>query len=161
MEESRASGATTALYATLAIAAALVVLVPFSGALQRRFLASHQLRPPSVASWIAIGLLPKMYGGAHQFWMTPEPLGDYLRGDLSRAPFPVEHYWVNHSPGRAVRLDTTRAVAGRAGAPTYVRIESSYGGDTFVSSFRVRAIDGRIEVREAREAGGGAASDAP
>ena len=64
MEESRASGSTTALYATLAIAAALVLLLPLSAPLQRRFLASHQLRPPSTASWIAVGLLPKMYGGA-------------------------------------------------------------------------------------------------
>jgi len=147
MEESRASGSTTALYATLAIAAALVLLLPLSAPLQRRFLASHQLRPPSTASWIAVGLLPKMYGGAHQFWMSPEPLTDFLRADVRRAPFVVEHYWVNHSPGRAVRLDTTRASAARARVPTYVRLESSYGGEPFVSLFRVRAIDGRIEVR--------------
>jgi hypothetical protein len=79
--------------------------------------------------------------------MSPEPLTDFLRADVRRAPFPVEHYWVNHSPGRAVRLDTTRAPAGQSGAPTYVRLESSYGGESFVSMFRIRAIDHRIEVR--------------
>jgi hypothetical protein len=149
MERGRAGGASTALYAALAAAALLVALVPLSAALQRRFLENHQLRPSSTASWVAVGLLPKMYGGSHQFWMSPEPLGDYLAAHPERAPFAVAHYWVNHAPGRAVRLDTTRASAARAGQPAFVRIESRYRDESLISIYRVRAIDGRIEVRAA------------
>ena len=145
----RASGATTALYVAVAVAALLIALLPFSGALERRFLANHQLRPSSVASWIAIGILPKMYGGKHEFWMSPEPLGDYLRADIRRAPFEVAHYWVNHSPGRAVRLDTTREAAARAGVTSYVRIESSYGDEALTTIYMVHAAGDRIEVRTA------------
>ena len=149
MVDDRASRATTALYSAVAIAALLIALLPFSGALKRRFLANHQLRPTSTASWIVIGVLPKMYGGTHEFWMSPEPLGDYLRADVRRAPFPVAHYWVNHSPGRAVRLDTERESAARAGAINYVRIESSYGGESLTTIYMVRATGDRIEVRTA------------
>jgi len=143
----RRETASTALYAALGIAAALIALLPFSAALKRRFLANHQLAPPSVASWIAIGLLPKMYGGTHEFWMSPERVTDFMRADLRRAPFEVAHYWVNHSPGRAVRLDDARESAARVGAITYVRIESSYGDESLTTIYRVRAGDGRVDVR--------------
>jgi hypothetical protein len=145
----RASGPTTALCAALAIAALLVATLPLSAAMKRRFLANHQLRPSSTAAWIAIGLLPKMYGGRHEMWMSAEPLTDYLRADPTRAPFPVAHYWVNHQPGRAVRLDGERRNAVAAGATTYVRLTSSYGDVSLTSSYRVRAADGRIDVQAA------------
>jgi hypothetical protein len=149
MEVGRAGAASTTLYAALAGGALLLVLLPLSPSLKQRFLANHQLRPPSTASWIAIGLLPKMYGGRHELWMSPEPLSEYFRADPARAPFKVDHYWVNHSPGRAVRLDTTRQAAARNGAPVYVRLESRYGDEALVSIYMVRAVDGRIEVRSA------------
>ncbi|MDB4967786.1 MAG: hypothetical protein JWN44_3475 [Myxococcales bacterium] len=149
MEGGRASGAATALYAAVATGGLLLVLLPLSPPLQRRFLANHHLDPPSTASWIAIGLLPKMYGGRHEFWMSPEPLSEFLRADPRLAPFKVSHYWVNHSPGRAVRLDTTREAAGRAGATTYLRLESSYGSESLTSTYVVHAAAGRIEVRAA------------
>jgi hypothetical protein len=147
MEGGRASAASTALYAALATGALLVALLPFSPALKARFLANHQLRPPSTASWIAIGLLPKMYGGSHEFWMSAEPLSEFFRADPRRAPFEIAHYWVNHSPGRAVRLDGSRQSAARTGAPAYIRLESSYGDEALTSIYMVRAASGRIEVR--------------
>lgn len=143
----RRENASTMLYAALAIAAAITALLPFSAALKRRFLANHQLAPPSVASWIAIGLLPKMYGGKHEFWMSAEPLTEFMRADLRRAPFEVAHFWVNHSPGRAVRLDDARASAGSVGGITYVRIESSYGDEALTTIYRVHPADGRVVVR--------------
>lgn len=147
MADRRVSAASTALYATLAIAASLLAPLPLSPALKRRFLANHQLRPESTASWVAIGLLPKMYGGRHEFWMSREPLSDFLRADLRRAPFEVAHYWVNHSPGRAVRLDTTRETFAHTGAPTYVRLESSYGDEALTSIYMMSAAGGRIVVK--------------
>jgi hypothetical protein len=137
------------LYSVLAIAALIVALLPFSAPLKRRFLANHQLAPPSVASWIVIGILPKMYGGRHEFWMSAEPLTDFIRGDLRRAPFEVAHYWVNHSPGRAVRLDDARASFAHTGGITYVRLESSYGDESLTTSYRVQPVHGHLEARVA------------
>jgi hypothetical protein len=137
------------LYAALATSALLLALLPFSASLERRFLANHHLSPPSTPSWIVIGLLPKMYGGRHETWLSPEPLGDYFRADLRRAPFDVVYRWVNHSPGRVLRLDTLRDFTAQSGTPTYVRLESSYGPESLTSTYRVRAAAGRLEVRTA------------
>lgn len=143
----RLSAATMSLIAAIGTAAALLLLLPFSAALERRLLASHHLRPSSTASWIVVGLLPKMYGGRHEAWLSPEPLSDYLRRDLGRAPFEVAHQWVNHYPARLVRLDTVRRLATEAGAPVYVRVESSYRRASLTSRYAVRPTARGLDVR--------------
>jgi hypothetical protein len=146
-ERAELSRASLALYIGIGTAAVVLALLPVSAALQRRVLESHHLRPSSTASWVIVGLLPKMYGGRHEAWLSPEPLTPYLREDPSRAPFEVVHQWVNHFPARLVRLDTARDVAARTGVSTYLRLESSYRAASLTTTYTIRAMDGRIEAR--------------
>jgi hypothetical protein len=144
-----ASSLTTLIYVVLATAAIVLALLPVSGAIQRRFLANHHVRPSSTASWIVVGLLPKMYGGRHEVWLSPEQLTEFMREDPQRAA-QVEriHQWVNHSPGRFIRLDTARGAVAEYGAPTFVRLESSYRNESMTTVYQLRAVGGaRIEVR--------------
>ena len=135
------------LYSVLGAAGLLLLLLPLSAGLKHRFLTINQLRPSSVASWMVVGVMPKMYGGRHELWMSTEPLTDFFREHSTSAPFEIVHEWVNHLPARAVRLDGERESAARAGATVHVRLESSYGDEQLVTRYVVRAGPGRIEVR--------------
>lgn len=138
------------MYVAILGAMLLVATLPRCTPLQAQLARAHHARPSSLAAWIAVQALPKMYSFGHRVTLSGEPLTAYL---LDRPGGPgVEHesMWVNHYPVRAARFESARAAIVERGEELHVLVRSAYRGRRWVSRFVVR-VDGRGLVLQAVE----------
>jgi len=136
------------LLVALSFYAMLSLLTPVSVTLQRRLMASHHFRPPSMVSWVGLQLAPKMYGFAHRAWIGGYPLYDALPREHADYRFDAQHFWVNHYPARRARFDGFRDKEfNRPIAARYIYLKSSYRGHTEGSGFEVRYKGGKLHLR--------------
>ena len=115
-----------------------LALVPVCGPLQSALARNHHARPASLAAWVALQVVPKMYSFEHRIWFSAEPLTEYL---LARPDGPgVEHetMWVNHYPVRAARFENARATIALRGEEVHVLVRTSYRGRRWLSRYVVR-----------------------
>jgi hypothetical protein len=138
---------TVAMYAAIAATLLLLAMVPLCGPLQSALARNHHARPASLATWVALQVVPKMYSFEHRIWFAREPLTEYL---VTRPDGPgVEHetMWINHYPVRAARFESARATITERGEEVHVLVRTSYRGRRWLSRYVVR-VDGSALVLE-------------
>jgi hypothetical protein len=129
-----------AIYGLAALAALIVLLEPVSKRLTSELMRVHHLQPSSLAAWVGLQLVPKMYSFEHTCWIGP-PGATADRRERER-------FWVNHYPARRARFDAGRIHLGLDSDHAVV-VRSSYRGTTETTEIRVRRELGRLVWRRA------------
>ena len=115
----------------LGLGAALLVAVPLHGDAARLVMGKLELRGPFVR-WAALQLVPSMYN-----------FTNVVRIEQPDARTPVETFWVNHFPLRAItymrRIQLARS-------PATITTETRYGRLSVATRCRTAPRDGRIDV---------------
>ena len=132
-----------ALYLALGLVALAEIAAATVPAVERQLMAAHQLREMPLVERVAIQLVPKMYSYAHNVWYSDVPDGP---PESWSAP-----HWINHYPGRVVRMEGVRASLARDGVTQYVLVRSAYRGVVLSTTYRVHVEDGHLVVRRVGE----------
>lgn len=130
-----------ALFSALGAVAATSLSTQVSERPVRALAASHHLRPPSLAAWAWLQVVPKMYSFENQCWFgDAPPAGD--------ARVSAEAFFVNHYPARRLRFDAgrTRLVPDR---PTWAVVRSTYQGLRETTTYVVTRRGERLVVERA------------
>jgi hypothetical protein len=123
-----------ALYAALALVIVVEVGAATVPAVEQRMMAAHHLRSMPLAEWVALQTVPKMYSYGHWVSYADGPFGPW---GATR--------WVNHYPGRVVRMEGVREDLAKK--PVFVRVKSHYrGGVRLTTVYRVDAASGALVV---------------
>ncbi len=129
---------TLALFCLVGAYALLSISGLVSGDLRQSLLQNGHLRPRSLASWLVLQPLPKMYGYEHRALVggrTPP------RSDV----FEREARWVNHYPGRVARFDGERVrVMSGARRPQAVFLRSRYRGTSVTTGLYLVPQGGKL-----------------
>ncbi len=136
-----------ALYVAMGAVALVCAATPFSRSLQGAAMDAQHLTPPSLASWAAMQVTPKMYSLAHRVYLSDAPLDEerIAAGDVR-----FDAYWLNHYPGR-MSFEVHRADLAASGAPAHVLATSSYRGLSRSTAFVSTVEGGRLVIRRRPE----------
>ncbi len=127
---------TLALLVFVLAYALLALLVPVSDRLQRSIIVATHLRPRSMASWMVLQPMPKMYGFENRVFVSEIPVRRTAsEGDRRQL---VDHgFWVNHYPARMARFDGERRTA-FDGHARYLFLRTRYRGVIVDSAISVK-----------------------
>jgi len=134
-----------ALFALIGAYSLLALSTPFSTRMQQSQIAATHFRPRTLASWLVLQPLPKMYGHENRAFVAKTPLVGARLAPPARAGFEERAWWVNHYPARVGRFDGERASTfADDSVVRYVVVRTTYRDVTVYSRWVARIEGGRL-----------------
>ncbi len=127
--------------------ALLTATEPLSRTMQQSLIACTHFRPRSLASWVVLQPVPKMYVHENRVLVDGAPPPGGAFSVAARRRFAERAFWVNHYPARMARFDGQREeVLGPAPHARFLVLTTRYLGTSVTSVVVARRRDGHLAI---------------
>lgn len=127
--------------------ALLTATEPVSTAMQESLIACAHFRPRTLASWVVLQPVPKMYVHDNRVLVERGPPPGGALSSESQRRFEQHAFHVNHYPARIARFDgKRREVFGPLPHARFLTLRTRYRDATVTTQVVARVHDGRLHI---------------